>query len=513
MSRRGGDQPELIELIPPDPVAFGGSGRTWSGMPQPASAAPDPVAPDPADSRFTLLVTLAVLVALLVAFSVGTALRPWERAPQALRFPVAPRQLGTTDGRLVFDSPPGDVQAASLGTGDAFPLAVDDPGGTGYLFAAPDGHFEFQGMPNAGAWAQFNAVTDPVDFTTSPDETVQGTPAEVVPDAFGMSITFGPIDGLTYIVITQHLSRDESLRFAEAVTIDDGAPAITDDRALGELRPVANLTEVGRASSVLYAATQAGTFSWRDVVYAQYDHPDGQATVASTPIDRDDVATLLRYYLPEGTAATVHGQPASVSKVPGASQHLVAWVEGGRLIVVSGPGDAQATVALAESVRTATADEWAEVEDVAARTPNPMSSVYDPPKGTTITLLDGIDPNGDPFTVNAEWKGTQLSACVVRHSIGSCALLDPVRDPALVPVSLDGLQTIVAMVPTEVVDAPEVRVIYRDATIPMAKYALGEWGSALPGPTIGLLVPSGVATVELWNGGQLVAEYVPTPPG
>jgi hypothetical protein len=43
----------------------------------------------------------------------------------------------------------------------------------------------------------------------------------------------------------------------------------------------------------------------------------------------------------------------------------VLWWEGGRVILVAGDGDLSATFDLAETVRPATDEEWAEVEALA----------------------------------------------------------------------------------------------------------------------------------------------------
>ena len=455
----GGAGPEWIEIIDADPSAFGAGASLSADRPRPAWVR--------GGSRS--VVGLVVLALVGGAAVVGTRLQPWHRGPHSLSFP-APGVVPAGDGHWVFDTPPGTLVGAGTGT-----PAPNEPGSyamsefTGYVFADADASIGFvRGASSTGRSAMFSTRTYDALVTGGTAATVQGVPA-VITQAVNattnrIDVEFGPIDGQLFDVTAEHLTMQEALRFADAVGLRDGTPTISDDRALAGMQPVVGARDLTRVYSLLSnTGEQSIPQTW--LVFASYRSADGIATVGSIPFAGSDVPRLLRLLLPGGVERTVHGvtglaaaDAVRISTDPFSNNSVVMWQEDGRLVMVSSSGTIDATVALAETVRAATAAEWGDVVDVAARTPNPLSSKYDPPKGTEITLLDSIDPNGGQFTLSATWQHSEFTACAIVDGFRTCARSSPFYGPTLIPLTAYGMHLVVAVVPAEETNAPEVRV-------------------------------------------------------
>ncbi len=369
----GGAGPEWIEIIDADASVFGAGSSLPVDGPRRARLR--------GGSRS--VVGLVVLALVSGAAVVGMRLQPWHRGPHSLSFP-APGVASAGDGRWVFDTPPGTLVGAGTGT-----PAPDEPGSytmsdfTGYVFADADASIGFvRGASSTGRSAMFSTRTYDALVTSGKSGTVQGVPAVIrIQAPSRIDIEFGPIDGQLFDVTAEHLTMQEALRFADAVGLRDGTPTISDDWALAGMQPVVGARDLTRVYSLL-SNTGEQSIPQIGLVFGSYRSADGIVTVGSIPFAGSDVPRLLRLLLPGGVERTVHGvtglaaaDAVRISTDPFSSNSVVIWQEDGRLVMVSSSGTIDATVALAETVRAATAAEWGDVVDVAARTPNPLSSV------------------------------------------------------------------------------------------------------------------------------------------
>jgi hypothetical protein len=188
-----------------------------------------------------------------------------------------------------------------------------------------------------------------------------------------------------FTVATSELSRAESLAFAESVSLDHGTPVVNDSTVLGDMRPLGSIADFATVFGLVLAIGEPGLAQAR-IVSAQYGSEGKQYSVTSHPTTTNAM-TMAGFFFGEGQDVTVHGQPGLAFEIDGAdpllafgsgSGTVVAWVEGGRLVIVTGPDGPLATTALAESVRPATDAEWADVARVAADTVDPTSEVSAP---------------------------------------------------------------------------------------------------------------------------------------
>ena len=357
---QGGAELEIIELLDADPSVFGAS----------TSAAPirTPRAPRP---RPTWLVPAAVATVSIVAVAATAFVwKPWVNDFDVrLAFPPAAPVEPTLTEQLVFDIPPADLTAASLGTsGDEFETFTDFDG---YFFAEPGAEFKL-GQGGTGRWLAFYTSPyteeDALEMGQgSIDVTVQGAPGELIPalDDQTLQLTFGPLDGQIYQVVSSEVSQADTLAFAEVIAFDDGTPVVDDISVLDGMLPMSSLTEFNAAYSlVLMASTPR--YSLPGYVTALYGTRANRFSVTSQWAPEGGL-TPLQFVLGGEIDATVHGEPALTVEVDTSESVLVtgvdigsvvAWVEAGRLVMVTGQVPVDELLELAETVRPATDAEW-----------------------------------------------------------------------------------------------------------------------------------------------------------
>ncbi|MDP2291643.1 MAG: hypothetical protein Q8M22_10670 [Actinomycetota bacterium] len=511
--------PDEIDILDADPNAF-------AALPQPPDdhgttpgTTPEPVA------RRRPRWLVPALVASAVALVAGGVLvwQPWagDTDTGGVSFPS-----GTTgDGeplteQLVFGDPPGELADASIGgNDDGFTgFGVD---AVGYFFAEPSAKFQF-GEGGAGRWAAFFAV--PEDSDDAPDVdvdmegatagTVQGSPASITVEAQLLSVSFGPVDGWMFSVATSDLSRAETLAFAEAVSVDGETAVIADSTVLGEMLPLGDVDDYFGALQLVLQLSAFGQLGG-DAVSLRYDDDELNFTVGSVPAGEHSLE-MLQFVFGEGAGAAstirVHGLPAIAATTDeqfmgDGSVTFVAWVEGGRLVMVSGPDDPDALVALAETVRPATDEEWAEVVVLAAQ-PDEFDDDFfgeggvDEPDRTLLAA--GAMPGGGTFEFSVGYSGDTLMTCLDQETDngGSGACSETVQElPMLSVERIDGLEFLVAMTTDEVGEV-EVLLTLDDGSV--ETYTV-EWQSPdLPGPAGGWLLPDGWQQAELVIDGELV---------
>lgn len=325
-----------------------------------------------------MLPLATMVVGLLIATASLSLWAPWDNTFKIrVAFPSSAPVEPTLTEQLVFGNPPADLSASVFGdaieTGDAFFEA-------GYFFAAPDADFNM-GQGGTGSWAAF-IVTDAEGFgeldagPSGTNVTVQDVPG-VLTTAIGnqrTQLTFGPLDGRMYNVVTSQVSQPDTLAFAETVGLDGDVPVVKDASTLHGMRPLSTLAEMNSAFRVISAGISPNQSSQPGVVMVQYGTEPDRFTLTSQQASSGGL-TSLQFVLGAEIDATVHGQPA-LTVVTNDSESLlafgvelgsvVAWIEGGRLIVVAGRQPIEKLLQLAESVRPATPDEWRSVVGAAA---------------------------------------------------------------------------------------------------------------------------------------------------
>lgn len=356
----GGAETELIEILDADPSVFGPS-----RMDKP----PRVRQPRP---RWTVPVALCVVAIMAVAVTLAVW-KPWENQFRVrLAFPTAAVSEPTLSERLVFNDPPTLLTGSSLGTAGSNDSAIASS--LGYFFAAPDASLNL-GQGGTGRWAALLATgaDGSAELGTgraAVDVTVQGVPGVLVP-AIGdqsLQLSFGPLDGRVYTVVTSEISQADTLAFAEVVSVDNDVPVIADVSVLRGLQPLCSVADFNTAYGIVLTASNP-EYSQPQIVAAQYGEDSDRFTLTSQKAPSSGLLPL-QFVLGGKIDATVHGQTA-LTLVTDDSEALqafgvklgsvVAWVEGGRLIMVTGRLSVDELLQLAETVRPATADEWNEI--------------------------------------------------------------------------------------------------------------------------------------------------------
>jgi hypothetical protein len=361
------DDHELIEVIDADPAAFGPAPRA-STRPD-HDRTPESVERAPRSWPWISAVTL-VLAGVVVAL---LAWSPWSgRTSLVLADPRATDSELTE--RLVFDEPPSDLRlavvGAEVGSGtNAADTPIWNSRSVGYFFGAPDATFD----PDDGSDRWFGFYALPSDHPSTPlifgQREIAGAPAEVANETEGalVDLAWGPVDGYTFTAAGSQMTIDEAVAIAEQLRIVDGRPVVVDDAALDGLEQLGAFGDYVALATLLQYAQNNGR--GLDGLVGLYYGFDGHSVV-SVP-GYETALDLVGFVMDPGAdERTVHGHRAlgftkGAGPFGGFDTSTVLWWEGGRVILVAGDGDLSATFDLAETVRPATDEEWAEVEALA----------------------------------------------------------------------------------------------------------------------------------------------------
>lgn len=490
------DEVDIIDIFDPDADVFG------------AESGEAPFLAPYRRPRWVMPTAVAGVVAIAVSGFLVWA--PWSgNATTSFGSGDAP-ELTLTE-RLVFDDPPAELAGSELGepSSNAFFGGFEDA--EGYFFAEPGVTADFFSGESTGRWAAFFAVPeseDDLDVPDGPQTIVQGVPARISTNDNEQQIEFGPVNGQMFSVVTSGMPLTESLEFANAVSVENGTPTVTRG-ALGDMQPIGDVADYTTVLTTLFATTDFG--SQPGVVLVQY----GEVTIddegdvgllyalATQPVVSDRTLGMLHFLFGETASAVVHGQPAVVvdqtDEISEAA--FVIWVEGGRIIVVIGPSDATSILELAESVRPATDDEWAEVEAV-ERTSGFDDFPVEPPD-QSIALYESADGSE---VLTAQFDDGLLSVCTERRAddgmSASCNSMN-LEPPILAQhTSQDGKRFVVAIVSRDVIEPAELRITLADGTV--ETLPMRDVSNQLPGPATAAPLPDDHGPIELWVGDKLI---------
>ncbi len=416
-----------IDVIDADPGVFG------------PSADPRPARVRRPRPRWLVPTALAVLA---VCGAVAMMWRPWQHPPEWRTFgPAAPSTSSLSD-HLTLDTPDANVTGLQVGQN----LDADEPTPLGYVFAVPGGSYDYE------AWALFHSRgsnSRGVPLVSKSTELVRGMQAEVRRVRVRTTVTWGPIGGNYWDSETNRVEDADALRFANAVSVVAGLPAVEYGYDFGELRPLGDVKTLARVQ--VLAAYLAGepVLSKFTPTLVDFVTPLGAVTVASMSTDTDGLA-MARFYLGQGRDATVHGLPGALIETRRLGT-IVVWYEGDRLVVVAADGSDDELLALAESVRPATGTEWNDIIDITASAIVPDIEVGATHPAETVdsgTLRDGNQYRisvtvGNPTVICAHVGASDTTA-------GSCVFATPLS-PALHAIhdSNGDVQFVVAVIPPD----------------------------------------------------------------
>ncbi len=482
---QGGREPEPIEFLDSDPSAFGS---------QPHSSA--------SGTRHSVRgwkAATAVVGALALAATAILIWHPWRNDAEA-----------SWSNRLLVDLPTDRVIHLTVGEpliGGMGAWGAD----VGYVFAQPGAVLPFLqgGEGRSASWnsiaadsmlAAFRAADD---NSGTPPPSIQGVPGRI--DGVGGSvvrISFGPLNGRYYDVTTNGMSKPEALRFAEAVTVEGGQAALTDDSVLLGMEPIGTLDDFNAALSMLNLGFSAPTTA-QPTTTTMARAEGGSITLSS--LTDDGTGTLLDMALlilgPE-TSATVHGERALARDVRSLLNNaqeivsVVAWHERGRFVTISGSGDVDETLALAATTDEASTSEWATL--TAAKS----SQLETPP----AAIGNRMSANGSFEQVIASMSEVDGSLRLCLEVFGDAdkhCNVEPVDElPVLELVDLDGNRLLTAMVDVRDV-TPELHVTYTDGTVDI--HVLFQPSNSIPGPAVAVFLRDDFESADLFVDGKSVA--------
>lgn len=372
---RATDDPGVIEVIDADPAAFG-----------PAVRAPArPSSPTHRASRRRMRrATLALLVAVGAAAVVAT--RPWEPSAVWRTFPL---EVGATTlpAQLVLAQPATPLFSVLHDAQPTSAALADD--GLGHVFAAPGATYE------RGRWALFRI--DQITGGSAATVAVTAEAAVVEAAAGGRSrLVWSPSPTRRYTVETQELTSEETRAFGTAVGEHAGHAALRRAYTLGDLQPVAGVGALIVAQQLLDGLARGATAGNATIVrYRGFVTPTSVSTVEA-PADAVSAVGFL-----------LGGSPASVNDHPGVTAAsptlgtVVAWVQGGRLVVVTDAVPQDDLLRVAAAVQPAT------------DSTHPFNSSTGG-EATTVDVVvgSGVSAGGRSWTATAHFGRATTHVCV-----------------------------------------------------------------------------------------------------
>ncbi len=445
-----------------------------------------------------VLKAVGLLAVLAVAIAVW-----WPEPPEWRVFKPAPVPVAGLTDELVLDDPPGQLIQVEL---PPAPTGVRPE--LGYVFGEPYGRYLTR------RWALFRTRTS--SLQSAPQSTtlatVNGVGAKLRRVRVRREVEWGPIDGRTWRVTTNMLDESQALEFANQVGLVDGLPALRTRYDLGDMVPIGSVA----AFDCVVLLTdlfhdEHGTGAAQPTLL-RWGTPEDPVSLGSIAVP-SDALPMVEFVLGAGEPTTVHSQPAVMIKSRVLADWVIGWVEDGRLILVAGNVSPEELLALAETVRPATDDEWAEVV-LASQTPLsiPLFPVDTTSVnfGDNVTLYEGVDPEtGATFSFSAQISGKGLLMCINEQSdvgsTGSCGVEQPsgLELPLLWAGDGEGHSLVLAVVERGLGEDAELRITLADGTI--ETFPLIDHGEALPGPAVATVLPADHGAVELWIGEKVVA--------
>ena len=467
-----------IEVIDAEPGVFGPSDAA-----RPARIRP---------RRPPWLVPTAIGVAAACG-AVAMAWRPWEHPPDWRTFGPAAPASSTLSVHLIIDLAGVNVTSTHEGQN----LATDEPTTLGHVFAVPGGSYDFD------TWALFhsrgsNAARESVSHST---DVVHGLQAQVRHVRVRTTVAWGPVGGNYWDSETNRLDRHDAMGFANAVSVIAGLPAVAYDFDLGDLQPLGDVKTLARVQVLAAYVNGEPVVSKVSPTMLTYLVGHTPVTVASIGTGTDGLA-MARFYLGQGRNVTVHGLPGAIIETHRIGKTVV-WHEGDRLIVVAADGTDAELVAMAQAVRTASAQEWDRV--LAADAPavtDLAADITTIPFYTTRpseTIASGTLLDGSAYRVSITLGSPTVICAHVGpdgSSRGSCVYATPLS-PATNAIHDDvsGADFVVAVVPPDSAQVLRITAATGEVSVAESQTTLSDSSFAMvtslpPGATYELVQPA-----------------------
>jgi hypothetical protein len=375
MSRGQRDDVDIIELVAADPTAFGGA---------PVAVVDTGLVPreprEPSSSNRRWPAGLLVVVLVGAAATVGWKIAPWHGndvlyVRDHIASPV------TLTSHLVIDNnnavPIASYLGAAATTSVTPATAQANVISTGAVFVASSPTGGSTSTPSILYWrVPSGSNVDNTAIEGATKVTVQGMPGTVWDSGSGVLVRWTLADGSQDTLQARAADTATALRIANVLSVDTHGTVVVRHRsALGPFHPAGTVNDVQAAVAGFNAAA-----SWSNAGGAVpaanersvdlVDYGEGMALAIGPSVGPDALA-LIRAVLPTATTdVQVHGHVAlslplnrDVATDTTLSQAEVLWVEGGRILTVSG-GTQELALQYAQSVRPATEAEWQQVVKV-----------------------------------------------------------------------------------------------------------------------------------------------------
>jgi hypothetical protein len=401
---------ETIDIIEIEVIESPGSRPARMARPSRPSGAHRPL------RRRHVTASVAAVALLAIALVVW---QPWRPQPPEWRtYPVATRFPPSLSGRLVFDEPPGDVFQASL---PESPLATAVTRSTliGHVFAQPGST-----MRN-GAWLSFSTLPSysPAEPPTS-TLVIRGTDATLDRADGRVTVEWGPVDRRSWEASGGGVDDAELLAFADAVGVVDDQPAVRGSYDLSGMAPLGGIEGLRTVLAVERELAQLEPVASVKPTVLRYQDGGVALTLLSVPA-APDTMSFVPFVLGDGGAVeeiAVRGNPGvALSTVGG--DNVVSWMEGGRLVVVSGSQPLDELLGWAGSTRAATDEEWRAVANTLMQTVQMIAE--------GVEVGAGVTPNGNAWRMVVSPFSDFTAFCLVTVNGEQCTMTTGMERPRL----------------------------------------------------------------------------------
>ena len=476
----------LIEILDGDPGAFGESPVSADGEPFEQRELPRWVRP------------VAIAVVLVAAGVAVLAWRPWHHEPEP---PLS--------NRLVLDRPASALLNVSIDR----QRPPDVTGDIGAVYAEDGATLPWLNEPNGRSliWNAYAADSANAAYSDFPEggravDDVQGATAAVWDTSDDVRLVFGPIGGRLFDVNSHGLTLDEVTSVAGAIGIEAGQPVLGGgDDALFDLlglRLVGTSDELNTAMNLIMGDSHIpSSRATTHIMYA--DGAGGAVGVASVAEPEGGrTATLLAMLLGPSGAATIHGREAIATGAPGlytsdtTPDNLIAWHEGGRLIVVTGSADLATLATLAEGTHEVAEELWA---------PIAKQAVDDDDRYLYWQSTIGYRRTADGLVIEvtaALYRPGAIDVCLAGQVATDCVNDSEMRLPFLKVVRIHTEAIVVAIVAAGSGESL-LRLTHADGSAD--EHLLFAPGLQLPGPAVAVFLPDDLRSAELVIDGEVVA--------
>lgn len=227
-------------------------------------------------------------------------------------------------------------------------------------------------------------------------------------------LVFGPLEGGVVSIRSQGVAPETVLTYARGLRVVDGIAVLAENTVTTSIPLLATSSTGSGYWGFIYGnGNDSSNVSYTDTS----GNGNGAVNINTSRPPAADPFPVIRFLLDEPRDATVHGQPAVVgtqdATFGGVEDTLVAWIEGGRYVVVSAPLGHDELLELAESVRPANDNEWSDLQDEAQENQERMNigNGSDPFADGTFLVGAGNTSDGSRWRIEANFDHDVYAVC------------------------------------------------------------------------------------------------------